>query len=341
MSSSVEAVPAPVGLGFDAAWQKDFDRAARRAFGSRRRPGRLISTHRVGFDVVTADGREFAIHKEKRRNPLTAPATGDWVVLADVTDTEHPVITAVLPRRNAMVRRDPADRAAPQVLSANADVVAVVQGADRPVNARRLERQLALAHGSGAGVVIILTKADLGEVDDVVRKIKRAAPTDVVLVTAAHDGTGMSAVEDLTEGGSTLVLVGESGAGKSSLVNAVLGRAEQAIGVVRDGDSKGRHTTTRRELIALPNGGALLDTPGVRAIGLWPGHTDLDTVFAEITEAADRCRFADCTHVTEPGCGVRADVQQGVIDIDRLDAWTHLVAELKQTRTELEQKGWR
>ncbi len=335
-----DRIDAPEGLGWDDHWQQLWETTPTEQVGGRHRPGRLVRTHRVGFDVVTADGREFAIHRAGRRDPMAAPATGDWVVLTDVADTEDPVIQ-VLPRRNALVRRDPADRAAPQVLAANADVVGVVQGADRPVNARRLERQLAVAHGSGADVVVIVTKADLVDAEAVVTGMKQAAPHADIVVTAAHQGTGVQAVDDLTGDDRTLVLLGESGAGKSSLVNAVLGFEALAIGGVREGDSKGRHTTTRRELLALPTGGALLDTPGVRAIGLWPGWTGLEDVFVEIAEAQERCRFADCAHGAEPGCGVRADLRAGLISRDRLDAWRQLTDEVEQTRSQLERKGWR
>lgn len=325
-------------LGWDEGWQAVRDAADADPAG---RLGRVLRTHRVGFDVQTEDGREFCVHKARGRDPMAAPATGDWVVVSDVPDVPEPAIMTVLPRRTAVVRRDPADRAAPQVLAANADVVALVHGADRPVNPRRLERQLALAHGSGARVVIVLTKADLPDAEATRAVLVAAAPGEDVLVTAAAAGAGIDAVDALTGDSDTLVLLGESGAGKSSLVNAVLGHEAVAVGLVREGDHKGRHTTTRRELLALPTGGALLDTPGVRAVGLWPGWADTDAVFTEIAEAAEACRFADCSHDAEPACGVRTAVRDGALDPDRLDAWRVLVAEIAGTAGELQRKGWR
>ncbi|CAN5477204.1 ribosome small subunit-dependent GTPase A [soil metagenome] len=326
------------GLGWDDAWAGAWDDAAQ---GLGARPGRILRTHRVGFDAQTPDGREFVVVKTRGRNPMTAPATGDWVVIANIPDVAEPVITTVLERRNALVRRDPADRAAPQVLAANADVVAVVHGADRPVNPRRLERQLAVAHGSDADVVIVVTKADLPEAPAAVQAVNAAAPGQRVLTTASTDGRGVDAVDALTGDCDTLVLLGESGAGKSTLVNAVLGYEAVATGGVRGGDAKGRHTTTRRELLALPTGGALLDTPGVRAIGLWPDFTDLDTVFGEIAAAEADCRFADCTHAREPDCGVTAAVEAGAVDRDRMEAWHQLIAELAATREQIDRRGWR
>lgn len=327
-----------VELGWDEDWA---DAAAAADVEAGWRAGRVSRTHRVGFDVLIDGAKEFAVTKARQRDPMKAPATGDWVLVADVPDIDEPVIVAVLPRRTAVVRRDPADRAAPQVLAANADVVAVAQGADRPINPRRLERQLALSHGSGAEVVVVVTKADLDPDGTVAAEVRRHAVAQRVLVTAADDGRGIDALDALTADNRTLVLLGESGAGKSSLINAVLGHEALAIGGVREGDRKGRHTTTRRTLVPLPTGGAMLDTPGVRAVGLWPDWAGLEDTFPELDEAALECRFRDCGHGKEPGCAVRAAVEAGAVDPDRFEAWAQLLEELRATGEQVERKGWR
>ncbi|CAN5854351.1 ribosome small subunit-dependent GTPase A [soil metagenome] len=330
-----------VGLGWDPLWEQAYEQAAAAHATHPSRPGRIMRTHRVGFDVRTPGGREFAVHKAERRDPRAAPATGDWVVVADLPEEPDTIITRVLPRRTAVIRRDPADRALPQVLAANADTVAVVHGADRPVNARRLERQLAVAHGSDARVVIVLTKGDLPQADATARAIEGAVPDEPIVMTSTATGRNLTAAAALIAGNQTLVLLGESGAGKSSLVNAVMGDMALATGGVRAGDAKGRHTTTSRELLAHPTGGAMLDTPGVRAIGLWPDATDLGPVFPEVTRASDDCRFRDCTHHNEPGCAVAKAVSTGLVDPERLHAWHRLVEEIQSTSDQLEQKGWR
>ena len=328
-------------LGYDEQWAKRLERHDSTPGKHAPRPGRVLRTHRVGFDVATPSGREFTIHRAGRRNPLTAPATGDWVVVADIPDVEDSVITTVADRRTALIRRDPADRAVPQVLAANADVVIVTHGVDRPVSARRMERQLALAHGSGADVVVAVTKSDLPEATVASQAIVAAAVGQQVIVTASTTGQGIEELMALTDGNQTIALLGESGAGKSSLLNAVVGEGVVDIGGVREGDSRGRHTTTRRELHALVDGGAILDTPGVRAIALWPGATDLSATFPEIAEATQDCRFGDCSHQREPGCAVIAALDDDVLDRGRVESWRSLRGELDDTERQIERKDWR
>lgn len=330
------------------------------------RVGQVTRTYRMGMDVHLASGEAvFGTTDDKYRDPLLAPATGDWVVISTPDQREYPLIQRIDYRSSMLVRRDPADRAAPQVMATNIDVVAVVHGADRPVNARRLWRALAVAGGSGAEVVMVLTKADLPSADAAAGEMASAAPSVPLLVTASEAQAGVDEIAamlarpgvcaaaggltavgvdlDSPVGpqGKTMVLVGESGAGKSSLVNALLDREAVAVGAVRELDAKGRHTTTHRELLYLPLGGAVLDTPGVRAIGMWPGFVDCAVPFADVAQATATCKFANCTHRHEPGCGVQEGLRSGELDPERVAACFELLDEEADVARELETKHWR
>lgn len=322
------------------------------------RVGQVTRTYRMGMDVHLPGGDlVFGTTDDKCRDPLLAPATGDWVVLSTPGQREYPLIKRIDYRSTMLVRRDPADRAAPQVMATNIDVVAIVHGADRPVNARRLWRALAVAGGSGAEVVMVLTKADLPNAEAAVDEMASAAPSVPLLVTASEQQSGVDEIASMLAGpegaavglapkthrdrGQTMVLIGESGAGKSSLVNALLDREAVAVGAVRELDAKGRHTTTHRELLYLPAGGAVLDTPGVRAIGMWPGFVDCAVPFMDVAETTNTCKFANCTHRHEPGCGVQEGLKEGTLDADRVAACFELLDEEAEVARELETKHWR
>lgn len=287
------------------------------------RPGRVIRHDGAGLMVATADGPIRAMFGP-RFTP--APVVGDWVV---VDRTPHPVAT--LERDSLLRRRAAGNHEREQPLVANVDLVLVVCGLDRPVRGGRIQRTIAIAVDAGAESLVVLTKAD--KVDAAVAAeaellAEEAQPGIEVVTLSAKGGWG---IDDLIEriGHRTVALIGESGAGKSTLVNAlVAGDVEVAAeGDVREGDSKGRHTTTHRELHLLPGGGILVDTPGIREVGVW---TDTDAVaetFADIDELAERCRFRDCAHESEPGCAVLAAVEAGELPAERLEAWRALDAE--------------
>ncbi|GAA2684817.1 MULTISPECIES: ribosome small subunit-dependent GTPase A [Actinosynnema] len=273
-------------------------------------PGRVVRVDRGACEVVTEEGRRSA----RVRRGLE-PCTGDWVGLA-----EDGSLTQVLPRRTALVRGSGGN---PQVLAANVDAVAVVVPLSARLALGRVERLLALAWESGARPVVVLTKADLGgAVADVAAQVSGAAPGVPVVAVSATDGSGLDPLRAELFGGAaaTAVLVGPSGAGKSTLVNALLGHDALATGEVRASDGKGRHTTVRRELHALPGGGVLIDTPGLRAVGLHDADEGVRQVFAEVEELARSCRFADCGHVAEPGCAVLAAVADGELERRRVDS---------------------
>ena len=239
---------------------------------------------------------------------------GDWVATGDGR------LVAVLERRTLLARRAAGRADAVQPIAANVDVVVAVQGLDRPLRIRRLHRALALARDAGATPVVVLAKADL---DD--QAASRALAAEAALgvdvhAVSARTGHGLDALAALAAPDRTLVLIGESGAGKSSLVNALAGTEVLAVRDVRDGDAKGRHTTTARHLVPLPGGGCLIDTPGVRELGLWSSQEGVAATFSDITALAADCRFSDCRHDGEPGCAVARAVEEGRLDRARLDS---------------------
>jgi ribosome biogenesis GTPase len=305
------------------------------------RLARIVRVDRTSCLAVTAGGlrRVETTGLVSRRAGLDDdPATGDWVVLA-CPEGADPAVVGVLPRRSAISRRAPEDRqAAVQVLAANVDLLAVVAGLDRPLSANRLERSLVVAWESGAQPVVVLTKADAaGELSETVALAQVAAGAVDVLVTSAARGEGIEELAALVQGGRTLALIGPSGAGKSTLVNSLVGADVQRTGGVRLSDTRGRHTTTSRELVPVPGGGVLLDTPGLRSVGLLDAETGMATTFSDVEELAARCRFGDCGHRGEPGCAVSAAVEAGQLDARRLGSYQKLRREL--AREERQQPG--
>ncbi len=260
---------------------------------------------------------------------------GDWVAVAAGR------LVAVLERRSLLARRAAGRADARQEIAANVDVVAVVQGLDRPLRNRRAHRGLALAWDAGATPVVVLTKADL---DD--QAASRALTMEATLGVDAHavsvrTGEGLARVAALVAPDRTLVLIGESGAGKSSLVNALVGAEALATGDVRRGDAKGRHTTTARHLVPLPGGGALIDTPGVRELGLWGSDEGVAVAFADITALAEGCRFGDCRHDGEPGCAVVRAVEEGRLAPERLGSLRDLSRETEALALRANDREWR
>jgi ribosome biogenesis GTPase len=326
--------------GWDDTVAARFDEVA----GPGRVPGRVTRVHRINCDVVTAAGEIVA-----RPHPRLAedhgaslPAAGDWVAVDEPAAGDEPVIEAIVPRWSAISRRDPADRASEQVLAADVDVVLVVHGLDQEPNLRRIERTLVLAHVSGAQPLVVLTKADLAaDPDAAVAAVREIALDAEVIATSDVTGEGIDDVRARARPNRTLALIGASGTGKSTLINRLVGREVQETGGVREVDRKGRHTTTQRELVPLPGGGVLIDTPGLRGLGLWDADEGIALAFADIDELAASCRFRDCAHDTEPGCAVNAAIDAGDLDARRLESYRRLVAEmddLAQRQEEQERK---
>ncbi|MGV9792727.1 MULTISPECIES: ribosome small subunit-dependent GTPase A [unclassified Gordonia (in: high G+C Gram-positive bacteria)] len=320
-ASPVGALPL-TDYGWDA--DRDLQFAPFRADGLI--PGRVVRAERGLCELVTAAGPVRAVVPAHSGKDRLATCTGDWVALRPSTTSDAATVAEVLERRTAVVRSSASRTSHGQVLAANVDTVVVVVSLADPVRPGRIERMLALAWESGATPLVILTKAD--ECEDVSRaeaEVAEAALGVDVLVTSAATGEGLDALTDALFG--TVVLLGPSGAGKSTLGNRLLGEDLLATGAVRTSDGKGRHTTAWRELVPLPHGGVLIDTPGLRGVGLHDVDEGLDQTFAEITELAQDCRFADCAHITEPGCAVLAAVETDRLTQRRLDSYRRLQRE--------------
>jgi len=301
-------------------------------------PARVTRVDRGAADLV-AEAGELRADITHRAPDVTV---GDWAAVADGE------IAAVLPRRTAIVRADASGRSAGQALVANIDHVLIAVPAVPSPRPGMVERLIALAWESGATPVVVLTKIDLShDPYAVVDDLTASAPGCAVLAVSAVTDEGMDKLRCLDRPGGSLCLIGRSGAGKSTLANALLGIEEMAVTEVRI-DGKGRHTTTHRQLLALPGGGVLIDTPGLRGVGMWTSDEGIDQTFPEIGELADRCRFSDCAHVSEPGCEVLAAVEDGRLPQRRLDSWRKLgreaewIASRNDARLRKErQRAWR
>ena len=287
-------------------------------------PGRVSRVDRGRLSVLTADG-ESRLHPGAGlydRSGLAGPAVGDWVAV------RGELAVAVLPRTSAFVRTSAGRTSAAQVVAANLDVVLVVDSLAGEARLRRVERYLAVAWSSGATPVVVLTKADLcDDVAAVVEQVREDALGVEVLAVSSVTGEGVDAVRALLPPGWTGAMVGPSGVGKSSLVNALSGDTIVDTGEIRESDGRGRHTTTARELHLLPGGGLLVDTPGMRELALYDDSEGVDTAYADVAQLAADCRFRDCGHRTEPGCAVAAAIADGRLDPARYTAWRKLQAE--------------
>jgi ribosome biogenesis GTPase / thiamine phosphate phosphatase len=318
-------------LGYSPHWQTLFEPFA----GQGLTPARVIRSDRGSALVAMPEGivrgQPSAGLSKAARGSAEMPATGDWVAVQSDDALEVPLIEAVLERASAITRGDPGKASDVQVLAANIDTVFVVHPIAEPPNLRRIERELSLAWDSGAVPVVVLTKADLSADSEAARAATESvAPGVDVLVTNALSGASADLLLAYITGQRTAVLVGPSGAGKSTLINGLLGEQRQATRDVRVGDGRGRHTTVARELIQMPHGGVLIDTPGLRALGLTGSEDGIASVFPDIELLSESCRFRDCTHEHEPGCAVRAAVETGSLPPERLASYRKLLSEAQE-----------
>ncbi|MFF0446709.1 ribosome small subunit-dependent GTPase A [Streptomyces sp. NPDC004609] len=311
--------------GWDDGWAAAFAPYAAQGL----LPGRVVRVDRGQCDVITPVGTvradtEFVVP----RDPMKIVCTGDWAAVDPAGDPRY--VRTLLPRRTAFVRSTSSKRSEGQILAANVDHAIIAVSLAVELDLGRVERFLALAWESGAQPLVVLTKADL--VPDatglsyLVEDVETVAPGVQVLPVSSMTGDGTEVLAAIVSGG-TSVLLGVSGAGKSTLANALLGEEVMDVRATRDIDGKGRHTTTTRNLLALPGGGVLIDTPGLRGVGLWDAGTGVGQAFSEIEDLAGQCRFQDCAHDREPGCAVLAAVADGSLPERRLTSYRKLLRE--------------
>jgi ribosome biogenesis GTPase len=303
---------------------------------------RVIAQHRGLWLAVTPDGESQALPTGRFRHQAgegELPAVGDWVGGLPSPHGGEFRIDAVLPRRSAFRRRAAGSRVAVQIVAANVDTLFVATSLNADLNARRLERYVTMGRESGAEPVVLLTKADLVEGAQQTADRLSAQLRVETIALSPRTGAGVDSVTSWFDPGRTLAIVGSSGVGKSTLLNRLAGEQLMATREIRDDDSRGRHTTSHRELFLLPGGALLLDTPGMRELGLWDADDGLDETFAEIAELATRCRFADCSHQAEPGCAVTAAVEDGRLDPRRLRSYRRLARELEDQPTPQERRA--
>jgi ribosome biogenesis GTPase len=314
-------------LGFGPFFQAQLDSWADPALV----PARVAAEHRGAYEVWTAEAAGQAKLAGRLRRALAedeAPTAGDWVALREAPGPDTTaMIERVFARRTVFTRGAAGREVRVQVVAANVDLIYAVSGMDADFNLHRIQRYLARIHAGGAAPGVILNKADLcPDVAGRVLEVEQACPGVPVHAVSALRGEGLAAIRAAVGPGMTAAFLGSSGTGKSTLINALLGGERMATGAVREVDGKGRHTTSHRQLLLLPDGGLLLDTPGMRELQI-AGGDGLDTAFADVVELAAQCRYPDCRHASEPGCAVKAAVAAGTIDAERLAHYRQLEKE--------------
>lgn len=307
-------------------------------------PARVSADHGGAYELLAARGVLCADVSGRLAylagGPEDLPAVGDWVAVAERPAEAAATIHHVLPRRTALLRKAAGPGTRAQLLAANLDSVLLVASANRDWNPRRLERACALVAESGARSVVVISKIDLcGDPAPLVAEARRAAPGAPVLALSAATGAGLAELAPHLVPGRTLVLLGSSGVGKSTLVNRLLGREELATRAIREHDARGRHTTTHRQLVVLPGGALLVDTPGLREIGLFEDGDGLAAAFPELEALAAQCRFGNCGHASEPGCAVRRALEDGSLDPARLASHRKLEREAAALRARRDAKA--
>jgi ribosome biogenesis GTPase len=292
-------------------------------------PGRVVWQSAYSYRVLCEHG-EMDAEPVGKIKAAQIPAVGDWVAVRQPDKDGMGSILAILPRKSAFSRNAAGKTVHEQVVASNIDEVLIITDLDQDFNLRRIERYITLVYNSGAGPVVVLNKTDLAEdVEAVIARTEAVSPGIPVYAVSAEEGVGIDQLEKHLGPGRTLAFLGSSGVGKSTIINRLLGVDRLEVGEVREADGKGRHTTTHRELVILPGGGAVIDTPGMREIQVWGNEEGLTDAFPEIDDLASACRFRDCRHDSELGCAVREALETGLLDDGRFQSYMKLRAEFE------------
>lgn len=297
------------------------------------KPARVVAEYTHLYRLVTAEGERLGAVTGKLRHDAVGredfPAVGDWVAVADSGDAERVVIHAILPRRSKFSRMAVGSPPREQIVAANVDTIFLVSALNHDYNLRRVERYMTLAWESGASPVVLLNKADLcDDAEARVAEVEAVAVGVPVHVLSALENEGIEALTPYIKPGRTVALLGSSGVGKSTLLNRLVGDERMATQAAREGDDRGRHTTTHRELVKLPEGGLVLDTPGMRELGMWEAGDGLSQTFEDVAAIAEACRFNDCHHDAEPGCAIQQALVDGTLDPKRWENFQKLEREM-------------
>jgi ribosome biogenesis GTPase / thiamine phosphate phosphatase len=327
-------------LGWSDRFAQQFDRLANNDYAI----ARVALQHKEAYVLYAETGELTAEVSGKFRHQATSsqdfPAVGDWVAIRFQASEHHATIHQVLPRLSQFSRKAAGSKTEEQLVATNVDTVLLVSGLDANFNLRRIERYLILAWDSGANPVIVLNKADLCEaVSEKIAAVEAIAPGVPILALSAEQRQGLEVLQPYLQPAKTIALLGSSGVGKSTLTNQLLGAAVQAVQPVRQGDHQGKHTTTHRELLRLPGGALMIDTPGMREVQIWAGEDSLQGTFADIEALAEQCRFRDCHHEQEPGCAVQTAIAQGTLDSARFFSYQKLQHELNYLMRKQDQRA--
>lgn len=313
------------GIGFDSRFVRDFESLQFEGAV----PGRVVWQSTYSYRVQCEDG-EIAAEPTGKVKAGDLPAVGDWVAVRPAAADEMGTILAILPRKSAFSRNTASKGVSEQVVAANIDEVLIVTDLDRDFNLRRLERYITLVYNSGASPVVVLNKTDLAaDVESVFAQTEAVSPGVPIFAVSAEKNQGIEQLKNHIGQGKTVAFLGSSGVGKSTIINCLLGEDRMEVGEVREADGKGRHTTTHRELVSLPGGGAVIDTPGMREIQVWGDEEGLVEAFPEIEDLTAACRFRNCRHDSEDGCAVLEALDSDRLDKGRFESYMKLRAEFE------------